>query len=56
MAGTWITAGWSNLVGRRRGPGSQLAAQWLDVPNVDIPVLQVVEEAEDALCSQHLAI
>ena len=31
----------------------QLAAQLVDVPNVDIPALQVVEGAEEVLYSQH---
>ena len=36
-----------------RDPVPRLAAQLVDVPNMDIPALQVVEEAEEVVYSQH---
>ena len=54
MASTWDYSRLLELAGpQARDAVPQLAAQLVDVPNVDIPALQVVEEAEEVVYSQH---
>ena len=54
MASTWDYSRLLELDGpQARDAVPQLAAQLVDVPNVDIPALQVVEDAEEVVCSQH---
>ena len=54
MASTWDYSWLLELAGpQARDAVPQLAAQLVDVPNVDIPALQVVEEAEEVVYSQH---
>ena len=54
MASTWDYSRLLELAGpQARDPVPRLAAQLVDVPNMDIPALQVVEEAEEVVYSQH---